>query len=107
MAVIKGQGSFGVSGSENLAQSKSVNKTADTAELRNKDGDVVGLAIYNEREEITLDVGVPSGGTLPAVGDTLEGGIVTAVNTSESNTAFKTASVTIVKYNSLVVGAGA
>lgn len=100
MAEIKGKGTFGVSGAE-LAQSKSATKTADTAELRNSTGDIVGLAIYNRREEVNMEIGVDGTTTIPAVGDDFEGGIVTSVVENESNSAFKTYSVTFVKYASI------
>lgn len=101
MAEIKGKGAFGVSATDELTQSKSTTKTADTAELRNSTGDIVGLAIYNKREEVNMEIGADSNSTIPAVGDDFEGGIVTSVVENESNSAFKTYSVTIVKYASI------
>lgn len=101
MAEIKGNGSFGVSATDGLAQSKSTTKTADTAELRNSAGDVVGIAFYNKREEINIEIGADSSSTIPDIGDDFEGGIVTSVVQNESNSAFKTYSVTVIKYASI------
>lgn len=101
MAEIKGKGTFGVSSDNNLTQSLSKTKTADTAELRDTNGDVVGLAIYNKRIEISAEVGVSPGTAVPVVGGEFEGGIITSVVENESNSTFKTFSITAVVYSNM------
>lgn len=99
MAEIKGRGQFGVSLTG--AQSLTKNKTCDTAELRDENGEVVGLALYNKREEITAQVIMSSGANAPAVGDAFQGGIITAVSENETNTGFRMYSVTAVAYSGI------
>ena len=67
----------GMTASDNLNQSASYTREADEQEIRDANGDVVNLTIYNERSTLELEV-IPIGTTLelaksanvsPAYGD--------------------------------------
>ena len=78
----------GMTASDNLNQSASYTREADEQEIRDANGDVVNLTIYNERSTLELEV-IPIGTTLalaqsknvsPAYGE-----LVTVTDTSTSN----------------------
>lgn len=105
MAKIIGKGTFGADSSKSGAQSVTKNKSATESVALDKDGEVVGVALSQETTETTYEILYSAEETIPKVGDTYEGGVVTAVSESSSNSDFRKFSVTVKTWGS--VGGGA
>lgn len=102
MAVkIIGKGQFGVDSTIDAAQSASENRSVSENVALNKDGEPMGVVLSNETVEKTLEVLVTGEDEAPAIGETYDGGTVTAVSITSSNTDFRKYSVTIKKWGSL------
>ena len=105
MAKIIGKGTFGADSSKPGAQSVTKNKSATESVALDKDGEVVGVALSQETTETTYEILYSAEEAIPKVGDTYEGGVVTAVSESSSNSDFRKFSVTVKTWGS--VGGGA
>lgn len=90
-----GKGKFGAESDEELAQSVSVSETVTETTAKNKDGDIVGVALSEHTTEKTIEVLATDGEEPPAIGAAFEGGVVTARSKSSSNTDFSRWSVTV------------
>lgn len=110
MATIIGRGKFGVEATDTLTQNLTITHTSDQAELRDKDGEYVGIAIYGKRKEVEVEVAIDTNGSAatPAVGSSYSvGGVtgyVTQVVEKSSNQEFATYSITLVSYESISSG---
>lgn len=95
MAKVIGKGTFGADSSKSGAQSVTKNKSVTESVALDKDGEVIGVALSQETTETTYEILYSAEETIPKVGDTYEGGVVTAVSESSSNSDFRKFTVTV------------
>lgn len=95
MPKIIGKGTFGANSSKEGAQS--VTKTSSVTETvaLDKDGEVIGVALTQETQETSYEILYLPGETVPKVGDSYEGGVVTGVTEQSSNGDFRKYTVTV------------
>lgn len=86
------------SGGTGNEQSYTKTQSAQEVIARAADGTIVGVALLPEPEEITKEVLVGAGETPPNVMDEVDGGVVTNVTETGSNSDFRKYSVTIKLY---------
>lgn len=98
---IIGKGRFGVDSTIEGAQSASENRTCSENVALNKDGEPMGVVLSNETVEKTLEVLVTGDDDAPALGEVYDGGTVTAVSLSSSNSDFRKYSITIKTWGEL------
>lgn len=98
---IIGQGTFGVDSTIEGAQSASENQTCNETVALNKDGEPMGVVLSNKTVEKTLEVLVTGEDTAPEIGAVYDGGTVTSVTLTSSNTDFRKYSVTIKTWGEL------
>jgi hypothetical protein len=103
---------FGVVGATNLAddtygllQNFNENETGDEATAQDADGNVAAVAHYNDQIEITAEYILDTDLTLPSRGDIIVVGstdkyVVTAISKAETNTGFKTGTITFKRWTS-------
>lgn len=97
--------SFGVTstGGYGVLQSVSQNETVEIAEARGADGKITDQIAYSKTYEATAE-GIFNGDTLSGAGAVITvgslTGLVTSQSVSETNTGYKTVSVTIQKKDS-------
>ena len=90
-----GKGLFGVDSTIDAAQSATENQSCSENVALNKDGEPMGVVLSNKSVEKTLEVLVTDEDTPPQIGETYDGGTVTAVSQTSSNTDFRKYSITI------------
>lgn len=96
---------FGVTstGGYGVLQSLTETQTAEVAEARNESGKVTDQIAYSKTHEVTAE-GLFNGDTLGGAGSSLTAGSLTGLilsqTVSETNTGYKTVSVTIQKKDS-------
>lgn len=108
MAVILlGKGKFGADktlGSfAEMTQSTTKNSTANETQALDADGAIVGIALTQVGDEITVEALLTDQTQPPEIGDTIAGGYVSNVSVTTSNTDFQRVSVTIKKYADLTL----
>ncbi|MBQ7332033.1 MAG: hypothetical protein IJW39_02155 [Opitutales bacterium] len=90
-----GKGTFGTEGTDENIQSVTASESVSEVTAKDKDGNVIGVALTEHVTEKTLEVLATGGSEPPAIGEAYEGGIVTARSKTSSNTEFSRWSVTV------------
>ena len=115
MAVtLKGKGSQATWGIETATddtfataevQSMERNRSAEQEPLLDKQGETTGVAIYDEKDELTIEVVVTTGTIEPEIGGDLKidgvQGIVTGVDVKWENKSWKKLAVTGTKFHAM------
>lgn len=99
-----GKGMFGVDSTIDSAQSATESQSCSENVALNKDGEPIGVVLSNKSVEKSLEVLVTGDSEPPAIGETYDGGTVTAVSLSSSNTDFRKYSITIKTWGELGTG---
>ncbi|MDD3119600.1 MAG: hypothetical protein PHQ27_10500, partial [Victivallales bacterium] len=86
------------SGTWGVFQSVSEDESAEVAEARNENGQVIELRAYSKGVEKKFEGLIKSAGTIPAAGEAITvgdwNGLITAVSKSKENTGFNKITVT-------------
>lgn len=96
-----GKGTFGVDSSIDGAQSATENQSCSETVALDKNGEPMGVVLSNKTVEKTLEVLVTGDDSPPALGEVYDGGTVTGISLTSSNTDFRKYSVTIKTWGSL------
>ena len=102
MAVkVIGKGTFGADSTIEGAQSVSENRTCNETVALDKNGEPLGVALSGENTEKTIEVLVTGDSEAPAIGSVYDGGTVTSVSLTSSNSDFRKYSVTVKTWGTL------
>jgi hypothetical protein len=92
---IIGQGKFGAQSTDKNAQSVSSDESVSETTAKDKDGNIIGVALTEHVTEKTVEVLATDGDEPPAVGEPFDGGTVLRRSESSSNSDFTRWSVTV------------
>lgn len=92
---VLGKGQFGADSSIEGAQSVTESESVSETTAKDKDGNIIGVALTEHTTEKTLEVLATDGDEPPAIAEEFEGGVVTSRSKTSSNSDFTRWSVTV------------